>query len=546
MSSSNNNGDVPPVDIDGTDTNLGLLLDDDDDALSANKRAALAGQWRTPPAPAYASGGSASAASQVSVKQEMAAPTDITAPQTLPGSSEDYAKALQEAYRKGAEAARLAQQGPASSASPPPPPPATLHSAASCPDLTATTNITDVPDPLAGGVIASGAPAASSTLPPRPEPVYHHQQQQHPQAPQQVILQHVQYAQPPTTMQQQPPQQQFVATTAAAPLPPQTVVYMHPTSPHPPTVATASVHHAAAVPKTHPVPPTTTSSGGVVSATAAPTTAAAASSAESSPAVSSSMPTMRTAVSMPDMSSYAAKSEEEKRRKRLARNRASARLRRLRKKNLVDAYETEVGILEKTLKQLQSHEWGKEDDPKALLESLGMERGQQAIAPEQRTEIIQDILQQQMQQVQLLRQAQMEQQCLALLANQDGQDQGMGDLDDDLARELQDVLQLTDNQKSQLRESSKGLDQEVEALETVAASLQAMHDNEWLVSEGVQKMTDQFMSILHKNQQSKFLLWSDANAEAIDQLDYVQVQPLQNAPIFTFGVETNPGDDEEK
>jgi len=38
---------------------------------------------------------------------------------------------------------------------------------------------------------------------------------------------------------------------------------------------------------------------------------------------------------MPDMSSYAVQAEEEKRQKRLARNRASARLRRLRKKNLV-------------------------------------------------------------------------------------------------------------------------------------------------------------------------------------------------------------------
>ena len=35
------------------------------------------------------------------------------------------------------------------------------------------------------------------------------------------------------------------------------------------------------------------------------------------------------------MSAYAAQAEEEKRQKRLARNRASARLRRLRKKNLV-------------------------------------------------------------------------------------------------------------------------------------------------------------------------------------------------------------------
>jgi hypothetical protein len=202
----------------------------------------------------------------------------------------------------------------------------------------------------------------------------------------------------------------------------------------------------------------------------------------------------------------------------------------------VDAYETEVGILEKTLKQLQAHEWGKDDNHTALLDALGMERGQQAIRPEQRTEIIQDILKQQMQQVQLLRQAQLEQECLAMLAE---------DEEDELSKELQEVLQLSEEQKENLRVSSKGLGKEVEALETVTASLQAMQENEWLLNEGVQNITDQFTSILHKNQLSKFLLWTDTNVEAIDQLDHVQVQPLQGAPIFTFGVETTPGGDDE-
>lgn len=206
----------------------------------------------------------------------------------------------------------------------------------------------------------------------------------------------------------------------------------------------------------------------------------------------------------------------------------------------MDAYETEVGILEKTLKQLQAHEWGKDDDHKTLLDALGMERGQQAIGPEQRTEIIRDILRQQMEQVELLRQAQVEQECLAMVANMD--ENG----DDELSRELLELLQLTDAQKADLRESSKGLDKEVQALETVAASLQAMQENDWLLNEGVQKITDQFTSILHKNQQSKFLLWTDANAEAIDQLDHVQVQPLQSAPIFSFGIESSPVDDDEK
>lgn len=191
--------------------------------------------------------------------------------------------------------------------------------------------------------------------------------------------------------------------------------------------------------------------------------------------------------------------------------------------------------MEKTLKQLQAHEWGQFDDHKALLNALGMERGQQAIRPEQRGELIQDILAQQLKQVELLRQAQLEQECLVLLAEDD---------QDELSKELQEVLQLSDTQKQHLRASSQGLDKEIEALETVASSLQAMLDNEWLLNEGVQNIVDQFTSILHKNQLSKFLLWTDTNVEAIDQLDHVQVQPLQGAPIFTFGVETSPVDED--
>ena len=46
--------------------------------------------------------------------------------------------------------------------------------------------------------------------------------------------------------------------------------------------------------------------------------------------------------------------EEDKRWKQLARN-SSARLRRQKKKNLVDSYEGEVGILEATLARLRAH-----------------------------------------------------------------------------------------------------------------------------------------------------------------------------------------------
>jgi hypothetical protein len=54
---------------------------------------------------------------------------------------------------------------------------------------------------------------------------------------------------------------------------------------------------------------------------------------------------------------------------RLARNRAAARLRRQRKKNLVETYEQEVASLEANLKKLQAHAWGNADG--TLEEALG-------------------------------------------------------------------------------------------------------------------------------------------------------------------------------
>lgn len=270
-------------------------------------------------------------------------------------------------------------------------------------------------------------------------------------------------------------------------------------------------------------------------------------------------------VSLPDMSTYAVQAEEEKRQKRLARNRASARLRRLRKKNLVDAYETEVGILEKTLQQLKAHEWGvpttgpgaaaaattSEKSHQSLLEALCMDRGQQVISSEQRAQQCQDILEQQLQQMELLRQVQFEQQLLAATAAGGGEKKD--DEDPEMAQmalELNDVLGLSDDQKAQLQGASTGLDEEMTALDTVFSSLVVMKENEWLLNTGVQDITDQLTSILHKNQMSKFLLWADANVEAIDQLDHVHAAPKTaphpQGPIFTFGVETTPMDDDEK
>ena len=81
---------------------------------------------------------------------------------------------------------------------------------------------------------------------------------------------------------------------------------------------------------------------------------------------------IKSIMNRPDMLSIYQKmqEEDERRRKRLARNRNSARARRLKKKNMVEAYETEVSHLEMTLKKLGNHQWGS-GQADTLVELLG-------------------------------------------------------------------------------------------------------------------------------------------------------------------------------
>ena len=219
----------------------------DADADEPKKRAAFAGQWRTPPLPVFPTSSAASdhGDSQVSSSTD-SNEVSLKLPPNIPLSTEDYQKALQEAYRRGAEAATaraLAQGTPA---------PGLLPSTASCPDL---------------------------------------QQQQ--QQPVDAELDETMQILPPSPTEQQQPTAEIAASSAAS---------FDPTMPPPPMMPAASV-----LPPLGPAPPIF-------------------------------QPSQQRSMSLPDMTSYGAKQEEEKRQKRLARNRASARLRRLRKKNLVSVY----------------------------------------------------------------------------------------------------------------------------------------------------------------------------------------------------------------
>lgn len=265
-------------------------------------------------------------------------------------------------------------------------------------------------------------------------------------------------------------------------------------------------------------------------------------------------------MSLPDISRYAARAtaEENKRKKRLARNRASARLRRLKKKNLVDTYEGEVGVLEASLSKLHAHSWGEGHDHESLLEALSMDRGQQVISPEARHEFIRDILKQQQEQIDNIMDVHLEVELLHFLANydvrndknsaEDGKTSSSEIISDDketaqLAEELNSLLKLTHDQKARLRVTTQTCPEERRAIETVDECLRVMLDNDWIMNNSVEECTRDFMSILNQGQLCKFLLWTDHNSDAIDQLDYVNAPPASapptNSPMFIFGTDSD-------
>lgn len=174
------------------------------------------------------------------------------------------------------------------------------------------------------------------------------------------------------------------------------------------------------------------------------------------------------------------------------------------------------------------HEWGTQDNPRALVEALSMDRGQQVLTTEERKQTATDILDQQLSYVNMLEEMMQEQYVLQQLQN------------DPTLEGLKDALGLSEEQIQQLANSSAGWQDEWDALQTVKSSLQAMKENNWLWNEGCTAVAEEFIGILHKNQVSKFLLWADHNVEAIDELDVVNA-PTQIAqgPIFHFGVNTS-------
>jgi len=276
--------------------------------LDSNKRTALAGQWRTPPLPVFPT--STSAPLQQSAPQLADAPGSqpMAPPASLPHNSEDYAKALQEAYRRGAEAAAaMAAQQPH------------MAPSVSCPNF----QMAPAP-PLVAQQQQQVQPSRSEEQPapayahaPPPPPTYHSQYA----TTADPNLLHHNHAAPPGHAPHEQQQQQHQTHPGALVYAQHSQTYVASAANGAPVAAAPVPNPLTSMPPPPPQAPTTT----------APSTVESNSSAQQQ----HNHQQQQRSVSMPDMSSYAQQAEEEKRQKRLARNRASARLRRLRKKNLV-------------------------------------------------------------------------------------------------------------------------------------------------------------------------------------------------------------------
>jgi hypothetical protein len=228
--------------------------------------------------------------------------------------------------------------------------------------------------------------------------------------------------------------------------------------------------------------------------------------------------------SMPDMT--ALQHEDLKRQNRLARNRASARQRRLRKKHLVESYEAQVIALEQRLQKLHNLQWG--ETSTELLNALSLDRGQDELKSTERQQAAAQALAQQLQAVLQLEQVMEEQFAVYQVAL--GNTLFLGEGDEELA------LELTDEQRKVLQEQADTWQEEWDALQTTKEMLQALQEHEWLWKNGIHEAAEPFKSLLSKQQRTKWYIWADANGEALDELYVVEPQYAEG-PLFQFGTE---------
>ncbi|GLE06234.1 hypothetical protein PINS_up015476 [Pythium insidiosum] len=219
----------------------------------------------------------------------------------------------------------------------------------------------------------------------------------------------------------------------------------------------------------------------------------------------------------PDLLSIYQKLQEEddRRQRRLERNRASARVRREKKKNMVETYEGEVSKLENSLNLLRSHSFGAgqaQDLLSALADYTGGEHLRHALmSKEAKTELMGRILGQHSRNTQAIRRANMENQVLLAAACENSE----------LFSSLRTQLRLTDEQVRQLQSLAPGARDEARKLDAIAKCFSALRVHDWLYFPGIESLLHHTRNTMTHQQFQKFLTWTTDNRDVIESLQVI-------------------------
>ncbi|KAE9044215.1 hypothetical protein PR003_g3129 [Phytophthora rubi] len=234
----------------------------------------------------------------------------------------------------------------------------------------------------------------------------------------------------------------------------------------------------------------------------------------------------------PDLLSIYQKLQEEddRRQRRLERNRASARVRREKKKGMVETYEGEVSKLESSLNMLKNHQFGTgnaEELATALQYSSGEHLRHAQMSKEAKMELMARILGHHSRNTDAIRRANAENQALIAVASDNSE----------FSQALRAQLGLTEDQCQRLASLAVPASEEATKLDAIRKCFSALRAHDWLYVPGIETILHQSRNTMTPHQFQKFLSWSVENRPSIDQLQFV---PTPSTPAsekdltFTF------------
>ncbi|ETN11268.1 hypothetical protein PPTG_10203 [Phytophthora nicotianae INRA-310] len=183
----------------------------------------------------------------------------------------------------------------------------------------------------------------------------------------------------------------------------------------------------------------------------------------------------------PDLLSIYQKLQEEddRRQRRLERNRASARVRREKKKGMVETYEAEVSKLESSLNMLKNHEFGTgnaQELSTALEYSSGEHLRHAQMSKEAKMELMGRILDQHSRNTDAIRRSNAENQALIAVAVDNSE----------FSRALRAQLGLTPEQCQRLASLAVPTSQEARKLDAIRKCFSALRAHDWLYVPGIE------------------------------------------------------------